>query len=116
MKIVLIAHCKKKQTRATPLRTKMPRCKSCGHYGDDWQVLGDELDKDGNYTTRKGRTYPVVKHPHEREYVTYNDGTRERVPMYRIIPCENCPEQFKDKFWSKQDHDEEVASALKNGF
>ena len=91
----------------------MPRCRHCGVYGDDWQVRETEINDDGTYTTDKGRTYSVVKHPHLRVCLENGDGTVKRVAYYRIVPCADCPEVFKEQFASRMERDEEVADMVK---
>jgi hypothetical protein len=76
-------------------------CSCCGHQFDDWKT---EAENGG----RKRRA--VIKHPHERKI---DDKMWDRNPVYRILPCASCPEQFKDEFWTRQGHDEEVAIMIK---
>ena len=82
-------------------------CSCCGHQFDNWMT---EAANGG----RKRRA--VIKHPHERRIDFDENGARIRIPYYRILPCSSCPEQFKDDFWARQAHYEEVALALQSGF
>jgi hypothetical protein len=82
-------------------------CSCCGHQFDNWMT---EAENGGR------RRRPVIKHPHERRIDFDENGARIRIPYYRILPCASCPEQFKDEFWARQAHDEEVAWMLQNGF
>ena len=82
-------------------------CSCCGHQFDFWATR----DKNGG---RKRRA--VIKHPHEREIEFNEAGERLRFPLYLILPCASCPEQFKDMFWARHQKAEEVALALQNGF
>jgi len=82
-------------------------CSNCGHQFDFWTTR----HKNGG---RKKRA--VIKHPHEREIEFNEAGKRLRFPVYLILPCGSCPEQFKDMFWARHQKAEEAAFALQNGF
>lgn len=87
-------------------------CTCCRHTFDQWTELESQLSKVNGEMVYGRRKRPTIKDPHTRAV----DAEGNRIPIYWIVPCENCPELFKKEFDARMENDKQVAFMLKNGF